>query len=293
MLRTTIFITLMLGLCLAAFAVPNLNVETGGVQLPDASVAPQGAIQVAAAYVRSEGTNELVPLPFMVCHGDGYNVRVLGGIAKRLELGAGYLGIDKAAGTANAWTVAAKWKIIDRPCDGLGLALGAAYRGWNSDLKPFLPIIDKLDLPNVFSAYLALDKTWPTCDTDQWQTTTTLGLMYDRYSETKLPGPRVILPGPKGITQLPFVFGGDVPAENFINPFFGVKISKGGWSFIGEFKPKLRKDHFFYQKDVWTAAVRKQCCNDLTITTGVTNFNIPYTNSDPGFFFDLCYRFGK
>ena len=129
MLRSIVVIALVLGLCGAAFAVPSLNVASGGVQLPDASVAPKGAIEVSAAYVRSEGTNDLVPELNGGCNGNGYNARVLGGIFNRVELGAGYLGINKEIGEANAWTVAAKWKIIDKPDAGLGLALGAAYRG--------------------------------------------------------------------------------------------------------------------------------------------------------------------
>ena len=153
----------------------------------------------------------------------------------------------------------------------------------------------EIELPNVFSAYLVLDKAWPTSDESDWQTTTSLGLMYDRYAETgtsELKGEVTPNLSERSLAaRSPFQFG--ACAKGFINPIFGVTVAKAGWSFIAEFKPRLQDDGFFYQKDIWTAAIRKQCSGGLAFTTGVTNFNLPYTNSDPGFFFDLTYKFGK
>ena len=46
--------------CSAASAVQTLNSSTGYVQLPSAAVEGADGFEVAAAYVRSEGTNELI-----------------------------------------------------------------------------------------------------------------------------------------------------------------------------------------------------------------------------------------
>ena len=301
LVRKLLMTALVLGLCCpAVMGAQTLNSASGYVQLPDADVQSRGTVDLSAAYVRSEGTNELSELfpelePPMPCDGNGWNVRALGGLWDRFEIGGGYLQIDKELGDAKAWSVAAKYKVYENCAKDAAIAVGASYRDWDSNMAVIVSdgyYEDTLDveLPQVFSAYLAWDKRWVEADESNWGVKTTIGVMYDRYtsSQQKTAFPFLVVPPGYPVSRT-----GVVAADSFVSPFFGVKLDKGGWNLMAEFKPRLRKDRFFYAKDIWSVAVGKDFGSSLSAKAGVTNFNLPYTDSDPGFFFDLSYRFGK
>jgi len=286
---------LLILLCGAgAFATQTLNSATGYGQMPSAAVAAMGEIELSGAYVKTAGTNELSALRGSYpCDGSGYNARVLGGVGDNLELGIGYLKVDKDYGDATAFTVAAKTKIMAKSEQGWSLAAGASYRDWSSDLRKAIPAdMDTLimELPSVTSLYLVLDKDWK--GADSWQGKASLGVVYDHFSDSQQRlesgAPFFVVPD-----DFPISDTGKVKSQSFISPFVGLQFSRGEWSFIGDYKPQLEKDSFKYASEIWSAAVRKSCRSGLVVTAGMTNFNLPYTDSDGAFFIDLSYPIGK
>jgi hypothetical protein len=154
-------------------------------------------------------------------------------------------------------------------------------------------LFDKIDLPSVFSVYLAADKGWGAVAGSPWSWVTTVGVVYDRYSSSQ----QEMAVGPTAlagvVNPLAITIDGTVTAESFVRPFLGVQASKGEWSVLADLKPRLRKSGFTYQSEAWSLAVRKTLPNQLEVTAGLTIFNLPYTDSNPGIFVDLSYRFNK
>jgi len=282
--------------CTAAFAAQTINSASGYAQAPDAKVLPQGTVEVSGSYVRSAGINDLVnsialPPP---CDGNGFNLRALAGVSDRVEIGLGYLGINKEIGDAHAFTVSGKVSLYQKPESKLAISMGAAYRNWSCDMRTTIVVYTlDMDLPSVFSVYLAADKRWGAVAGSPWSWVTTVGVVYDRYSSSEQGmGGADGLNLAGAVTQI-IITDGNVPAESFVQPFLGVQASKGEWSVLADFKPRLRKNSFNYQSEAWSLAVRKTLPNKLEVTAGLTNFNLPYTDSNPGIFVDLSYRFNK
>lgn len=294
----TKFFVILLLLCCGggAFAAQSLNSATGYGQLPSAAVAPTGEIEISGAYVRTAGTNELSALRGSYpCDGKGFNLRALAGVTKHFEFGLGYLKVDKSYGNATAFTVAGKAKLMEKSEQGLSVSAGASYRSWSSDLRKEIPAdLDTLimDLPSVTSLYLVLDKDWPKTAADSWQGKASLGVVYDHFSDSQqrlASGiPYFVVPD-----DFPISSAGKVKSENFLSPFVALQLSNGDWSLIADYKPRLEKSNFKYASEVWSAAVRKQCRLGLAVTAGVTNFNLPYTDSDGACFIDFSFPVGK
>jgi len=281
--------------CTAAFAAQTVNSASGYAQAPNAKVLAQGTVEVSGAYVRSEGSNELLKLLPSPCDGNGFNLRASAGVSDRVEVGLGYLGINKDIGDAHAFTVAGKVSLYQKPESKLAISAGAAYRHWSCDMVAPLPFDGGLDigLPSVFSMYLVADKGWDAVAGSPWSWVTTVGVVYDSYSSSQQGmGILAAVAAPEGAV---IILDGntEIPRETFVRPFLAVEASKGDWSVLADFKPRLRKSGFTYQSEAWSLAVRKTLPNELTVTAGVTNFNLPYTDSNPGVFVDLSYKFNK
>ena len=283
---------LMVGsFCSAASAAQTLSSATGYVQVQDASVADPGEIEVSTSYVRCEGTGPMSPGGGF--SGNGLNVRLTGGVGDRSELSIGYLSVDNAYGEARALTVAGKVRLFYNRHAQLALVAGALYTNWSSDVAigldwPFwFARTLELGLPSVVSVYVALDKGWGSEGESGWRTTTTHGLIYDHYSsstQTLIHG----LPFPSTST-------GDIRSSSFLKPQFGVKVTNGDWTILGDYKPELSigASTYAYASQVWSLAVRKKTAGDWAATAGVTSFNLPYTDSAPGFFLDVSYAPGN
>mgnify|MGYP001140059873 CR=1 FL=1 len=294
MLMKVMVAALTLAVCItAAAAAPTLNNASGYVQLPDAAVAEKGQYILSAAYVESEGDNELSVLgPALPCTGEGYNLRVLTGLGENSELGVGFLNIDKDSGDASAVTVAAKYVIFTKPESKMALAVGASYRDWSADIEmeQALDILE-VELPQVTSIYLVLDKEWDAAPEQEWVFTTSLGVSWDHYSDSNQEwdsGAPFIVPD-----DVPIDSPGEVEGDSFISPFLAVKAVNGDWTLMGEYKPRLDEDGFNYASEIWSLAVAKQCKSNWAVTAGITNFNMPYTDSDADWFVDISYAFGR
>jgi hypothetical protein len=280
--------------CAIATAEPTLNAASGCVQLPNAEVAKAGGINVAVDFINSTGINELSQLGFYApCQGNGFNARTTVGFGSSLEVGLGYLGVFKEIGTANALTVGAKYKFYEDPGNSLSFAIGATYRDWDADMSVFemYSFID-FNLPTVTSAYIAMDKTFGVPADCEYTTVVTLGLMFDHYAAAQ----QTIKYMPIGVQSTRAYAideGGEVENAEFFSPFIAFKTTNGNWSLKGEYKPELRKDHFTFSSDVWSIAVSKRVTPNLTATLGLTNFNLPYSDSNAGLFFGLSAALGK
>ncbi len=278
--------------CTGALASVGLEPASGYVHLPDAQVVQAGNIEGFAGYVSTRGTNELgrAIIP-PICDGNGYTLGAVGGLGRKLELGVGFTSIDKDAGNADAFGVAAKWRFFDRPESGWALALGASYRNWNTDMQvsQFGDVIS-LDLPAVTSIYLAADKTFRPCTGSVQRVIGTIGVVYDDYSSSHLSSEGDF---PFSAYDVPISESGCVAGDSFVSPFIGARVEAAKWSLLGEFRPKLETDGFSYQSILWSLAVNARIGDSTSATAGVSTFNLPYTRSDPAFFFEITHRFGK
>jgi len=283
-------LALLLG-CTAAWATQNLNSATGYVLMPDAGIAPTQLVQVSGAYVASEGTNELTKAGLSApCHGRGFNFRALTGLSDRAEAGLGWLNVHKSVGDASAFTLAGKAKLFEKPECKLALSAGLLYRSWTADMTVVVSGDDiDVQLPNVTTLYLALDKEFECATECEWTLTGTLGLAYDSFSTATQHAawPFADIPG------IPIDSDGKVASQGFIMPFIGVKASNGEWTLLGDFKPREKKGSFIYANTAWSLAARRTFAENWTATFGFTNFNLPYTSSKSNYFLDVSYRFGK
>ncbi len=267
-------------------AVQTLNSASGYVLLPDASVMAAKNTQLSAGYVATEGTSELSKLaPIMPCHGRGFNLRAITGIGGQVEAGLGWQNVHKRSGDANAFTLAAKARIMERPGSGLTLAGGVLYRSWNTDMK--VRFFDA-DFPNQTQLYLVLDKSCPGGGESRWTFGGSIGLMYDHFASASQQ-----FAVEETVSRLPVSGLGTIKAQDFIEPFIGARASRGGLTILGEYKPQLKKDGFFYQSATWALAARKDIKPGVTATAGFMNFNIPYTDADTGWFIDISYALPK
>ena len=269
----------------AALATPNLNQASGYVLVPDASIAPDGQWQYSLGYVVPRGKSELTKLTLSLpCDGTGFDLSALSGIGGRAEAGIGYHIVNKDAGDANAFTLALKTRITDDP-DG-GISAGFSFRSWKTDMKVDFDTVfggsADLDLPNVTSLYVVMDRKWAV---EGNAYTASFGLVYDSYSRTS-----------QGINGSPLVvpFGpvdaqGTISSKHFIRLFLGAGITTGEWTFLADYKPAEKSGGFKYQDTFWSVAARRAVDETLTATAGFTTFNVPYTKSDPGFFLNLSY----
>ncbi|HEY3418228.1 MAG TPA: hypothetical protein VGM23_15230, partial [Armatimonadota bacterium] len=91
---------------------------------------------------------------------------------------------------------------------------------------------------------------------------------------------------------LPISASGKVESAQFFQPFAGLEAGNGKLAILAEYRPKLEKDGLIYNSAVMSLAVRKKLTTGITATVGMTNFNIPYTDSDLGVFADLGFHFG-
>jgi hypothetical protein len=137
-----------------------------------------------------------------------------------------------------------------------------------------------------------LDKKWKEPVGKDWLAKTTIGVIFDHFgdSKQKLESglPFFVVPA-----DLPISDTGKVKSQGFVSPFIGLMaINREGWALMGEYKPRLRKDDFSYASEAWSVAVRKSFKDNLTATAGFTNFNVPYSDSNAGIFFDVAFAFG-
>ena len=292
MSRVVVFVLLAL-CCSAAFAAPNLNAQSGYVQLPDATVTPAGEVDLSVAYLRTSQTNDLAKMvdPDLSGVGESWDGRVVTGIGNRVEIGGSFLNARNDAGDTNSWNAAAKVKVYEK--DGLTVALGASYRKFDSDIElqgDFFPgpAIDvEVDMPTVTSVYLVMDSCWKTSPDSAWNWKASYGVMWDRYTATEQ---KIEITDPMDGT---IVVSAGIPSEEFFRPIIGASVTNGDWTFMTEYKTKETQDGVIYSSAVWSAAVRKQLSDNLAITAGTTNFNLPYSDSKQGVFADLTYSFGK
>lgn len=291
-LAKTIFVALaMLFACSGAFAIPNLNTESGYILVPDASVVPLHGIDISGSYVATEGSNQLSALALspILCHGRGPNFRGIYGFTPNAEIGFGWLNVEKAIGHSSATTLAGKYQFIDDQKSSTTVSFGANVRNWITSADVPLPSGGtlKLDIPIVGTGFLVVDKGWSPSNTSGTKLTTTLGLMVDHYGHSRQK-PVPFAPSP----PVPInINTGLVSDHTFFVPFLGVKAEcRSGWSLLADFKMKERHNGFEYQGTTWSAAIRKAVTSRLTGTTGITTFNLPYTNPKPGWFVDLAYK---
>lgn len=276
-------------ICSAASAVPNLNTQSGYVLQPDAQVIGSGRLDLAAGYVASEGTNGLTQLGLgtVACHGRGLNVRGVYGIGHRIEVGFGLEDVRKHLGHSVATNLAAKVRIIDRPELGEGVSAGLSFRNWSTamDLNLSNGGRIRLDIPIVVSAYMVMDKVWRPSGMSGGSVTASLGAVYDHYGPSKQkPAPFASSPG------IPINADGEVDERDFVVPFLGVKVEcPRGWAFLGDFRLREGSGSFKYQGTTWSLAARKTLSSKLVGTAGVTTFNLPYVDPNPGWFVDLSY----
>jgi hypothetical protein len=243
---------------------------------------------LSAAYVGSDGTNDLTKAGLaFVCHGNGFNLRALTGLNEKVEVGVGYLNVDKNVGDAHAFTIAGKVKLLEKPESNSTLSAGLAFRNWSADMTIEVSGEDvKADLPNATSLYVVWDKGWGQGVESAWDWTTSLGLAYDSYSSSHLETSYFF----GDVEGIPIDSDGTVASESFIEPFVGVKLTNGEWTILGDYKFRERKGNFNYASAIWSLAARKEINPGVTATLGITNFNLPYTDSDPALFLDLSYR---
>ena len=277
--------------CASAPASVGLEPASGYVHLPDAQVVGAGGIEGFAAYVTAHGTNELsrlsAPIP---CDGNGFTLGAVGGLGKNAELGVSYLSIDKSSGNANAFTAAAKWRFVDRADSGLGVAIGASYRTWNSSMRVAGDMTEiGLELPEVWSVYLVADKTYKPCAGSVKSVAGTIGVAYDSFSSAQQSYDVIAPWGP----NIPIGYDGIVWGDSFVSPFVAARAAFTKWSVLGEFRPRLETDGFSYQSTLWSLAVSAKFSEATSATAGVSTMNLPYTRSDPAFFFEITHRFGK
>jgi hypothetical protein len=282
---------LALAFAVPALAAPSLGVPSGYVFLPSAQLAPMDAWDVGLAYIHTAGDNQLGQLADpggLPCDGDGFILRGITGLSPKVEVGAGLQYIDKSYGSALAWILSAKAQVWEDPAQELSAAVGLLYRDWSTDMTGEISGGElEVELPAIFSAYLAVDKSWSTADGES-EGTATLGVMWDSFASTQQVTTSGLVILPIGWPISPF---GKVDSKAALTPFFGIEWAQGDLTFLGEYKPKLDDNGFNYADDLWGLAVRKQVNPDLTLTAGVTSFNLPYTNADPGFYLDAAWVF--
>jgi hypothetical protein len=268
--------------CGGAMAAQNLNSASGYVLTPDASIAPMGQWQFSGAYVVPRGTSELSKIQGLFpCDGTGFNLRALYGIGEKTEAGIGIQNIDKDAGDASSLTVAAKMSLLDRAEGGTGLAAGISYRSWGADMSIEAGgfTLDA-DMPNVLSLYVVLDREWKVQE-NTWSAG--VGLAYDTYTSTSQEGT------PLMEAWGPVDENGNIDSKGFLRPFIGASLTTGEWTFLFDYKTDAKSGGFKYQDTFWSIAARRAVSDGLTATAGFTTSNIPYTDSDPGFFIDLTW----
>lgn len=281
--RSAVTLLLALACCTGAVATQNLDSASGYVLMPDAFVAPVGEWELSAAYVVPRGKSELSKLEGgFVCDGNGFNLRALYGIAPKTEAAIGWQSISKDSGDASAFTVAAKTNLMSNM--STALAAGLIYRAWNADMQvvnPFFATVDA-DLPNVLTFYVVLDKTWIL---SAGSTKASIGLAWDSYSETSQDtGGAPIVPfGPVSTD-------GTIDSTSFLKPFFGLSTTTSGWTVMFDYKLRSESGGFTYQDTFWSLSARRDLSANLTGTIGMMTWNIPYTESAPGFFIDLTWR---
>lgn len=284
--RLLVSALLLAAACSGAMAVQTLNSASGYVLLPDANVLAAKAVQLSAAYTATEGTSELNKLgAVMACHGRGFNLRAIAGLGDKAEVGVGWQNVHKSSGDANAFTIAAKARLMEKPEEGLTLAGGLLYRAWNTNMT--IHGFDA-DFPNVTTLYLVLDKSFPSAGESGWVCSGSIGLMYDHFTSAQQSlGIETV------VSRLPIDGFDTVRAQGFVSPFIGARATKAGLTILGEYKPQLKKEGFFYQSATWSLAARKEIKPGVTATAGFTNFNIPYTDADTGWFVDISYALPK
>ena len=294
MRRQIVLLVLVLGLCCTgAFADLTLESGLGYVQMPSAEVAKKGDWHLSGGYLSLGGTSELsglgIPTP---CDGDAYKISVATGILKSADLSASVIAVDKSYGTATAFNMCSKFKVMEKPSAGLALTVGSMFTLWSSDMERGVgggQYLD-IDLPGVSSMFIVLDKNWETGLPGDRKVKASIGAMYDYYGESRQilrnpPAPLFVPPG------LPIDSTGLVAKERFLQPFGAFEYKSGGWTVVGEYKPKLRESNFTYRSEVWSVAVRRDLPGGLTVSGGLSNYNIPYTDSDAEFFVNGTFNF--
>ncbi|MHB9026350.1 MAG: hypothetical protein ACYC7E_19600 [Armatimonadota bacterium] len=286
-----LMLLVLVGLGAAAVALPSFHAASGYVQLPNAAVQSLG-VSATVGYQRADGVNALsglgVALP---CEGDLLHGRAVVGLGSA-ELGAGYLTISKAYGDAQALTFSGKLRVLNVPLADVGVSLGASYRQWESDLAmPSGGDTLLIDLPNVTTAYVALDKKWATPVTGGWYCITTVGASLEWFTATQQAWESgvpffVVPPG------WPVSDEGRVDSAQFIRPFAGIEAGNGTWTILAEYRPEQEQDGLIYSSDVLSIALRRSLGAGASFTVGATNYNIPYTDADISYFADLSFHFG-
>jgi hypothetical protein len=282
---------LILALALPTFAAPSLGVPSGYIFLPNAQIAPRDVWDTGLAYLHTAGDNQLGALidpSALPCDGDGATLRGITGLSQTVEVGAGLQYINKEYGSALACILSAKAQVWEDAAQGMSAAAGLLYRDWSTDMTGEILGGDlDLELPSIFSAYLAIDKSWSTADGEA-DGRATLGVMWDRFGATRQVSTSGLVVFP---ISWPFDPDGSVDSKAALTPFFGIQLRQGDLTFLGEYKPGIDTGGFNYADDLWSLAVRKQVNPDLAVTGGLTSYNLPYADADLGFYLDAAWVF--
>jgi hypothetical protein len=98
-----------------AGAYPTFSGPTGMVALPNAEVAPPGALILALDYQNQSGDVTLWP------------ARAVYGIADKTEVWAGYMRASASSDSTSSWNVGAKYKFATEPVQKISLAVGGSW----------------------------------------------------------------------------------------------------------------------------------------------------------------------
>jgi len=288
-----VMLAMVCALVVPASAFPVLGSGTGYVYLPNAQVVAAHTGEVTAAYVHTNGENDLSGLADggFICKGNSYSLGARIGLAEgKAELGIGVQRVNKSYGDATIYSIAGKYKFYDNSKAGLSSALGVGYSNRSTDMT--LTVFGgtlKEELPNTTSVYLTVDKTWPE-NASGVSGVVTIGANYTNFSSTR----QVASTGTVGVPGgFPIDADGNVESQGFVRPLVGVKVSKQDWDFLAEYTPAMSKGGLHYQDKLWSAAVRKAVKPNLILTAGLTTFNLPFASSDTGYFLSAAYAFGK
>jgi hypothetical protein len=226
---------------------PSWGGPTGVVTLPTAKVAPQGSIKLAADN-RVEAEDSTLASRLCV------------GIAKHIELSAGYQTFDNPWDDRD-WTVGLKLGLLSQEKSGVDVAIGGGYNHvwWDSDWT---------DEENITNAYLAVSKEFkmPECST---QLRATIGGIYYKDEE-------------EGWEDY-----------DFTRPFIALELMGAeGWNLGAEYR---WADDWWDYENVVSAVLRYQPpTRPFWVEIGTTNSPwVGFGEKANKFFFGAGYALGK
>lgn len=296
----------------AGFAMPSLGGPTGIVSVPNALVAPVGALEVAGTWQKLTETSVISQNMYSDAlaayqtaasramrnaqsmygastFNEDYNVwgiQALSGITDGAELWAAYQGTSGGDLNPKFWGFGAKYQFMREPKDPFFLAIGASYQKGDGSGQIALansaysgPLDVSID-EKVTTAYVALTKNLtPTgIQGSQWTAGSklygTVGLMYKKDDG--------------GIT----VDGVDVSSgsDSLTEPFLGAEFEMSDGTTLG-LEYRWKNDNFD-DKAVFSAVLRHQIANGFAVELGTTNADpLGYGQHDQNIFVRVGYTF--